>query len=235
MEAKTTERGDSPHSPDSSGDVPATYPAFGHWLAGFADGEACFALLSNGRGKVRAVFRIALRQDDEAVLRQIRNTLGVGNVRLAKAGKLGCDQAEFNVLSKPDCLAMVEFFERYPLRSKKARDFEIWKRAVRLWQNYYKGQRYADWTPMQELADQLRAIRAYENGGKPGLYVAPPVPIDPMGRRDDQIAELWLAGATCLQIASALEMGEGNVQQRVMKMRRDGRDLPIRYRGKQAA
>lgn len=67
-------------------------PAFGHWLAGFVDGEGCFYIgrICNRKKGVeyvnyRCAFTISLRDDDHAVLHEIRDTLGTGRIVTRKA------------------------------------------------------------------------------------------------------------------------------------------------------
>jgi LAGLIDADG endonuclease len=55
-------------------------PGFGHWLAGFADGEGCFLMGKNGNGTMFCSFRIALHHEDEPILQEIRQQTGLGNV-----------------------------------------------------------------------------------------------------------------------------------------------------------
>jgi len=50
---------------------------FGNWFAGFVDGDGCFLINARGDG---CTLEISLRGDDQAVLHQIRNALGVGNL-----------------------------------------------------------------------------------------------------------------------------------------------------------
>ena len=103
------------------------------WLAGFADGEAYFQLRrQDNRGwRVEPRFRIHLRADDAAVLEELRDAFG-GKVRYGK----NLDwkpQCHWMVCAKRDLLGLVEYFERFPLRAKKARDCRIWCRAVRIY------------------------------------------------------------------------------------------------------
>ena len=121
--------------------------AFGHWLSGFADGEACFFL--NRRRTQReahhahtlgARFIINIRADDEPVLRLIQSYWQCGNVGSQRGTRP--DQTRYTrlqVYSWPEMAGVVvPHFDAFPLRAKKARDFLIWREAVllghRVWQ-----------------------------------------------------------------------------------------------------
>lgn len=121
--------------------------AFGHWLSGFVDGEGCFGIYCYRKGKVKSFvgllsfeFAIQLREDDRAILEEIRDYLGCGTVGMtskAKARKNGMtnarDQVKFTCRDLESLRGkIVPHFERFPLRGKKAGDFEIWKRALDL-------------------------------------------------------------------------------------------------------
>jgi hypothetical protein len=110
----------------------------GDYIAGFVDGEGCFALKF-----VRSVrherknsptyfywgleFAIVLRADDKEILEKIKETLGCGSV--SGANKAGA--ARFSV-SKWDDLSnkILPFFEKYPLRAKKQKDYLLWMEAL---------------------------------------------------------------------------------------------------------
>lgn len=109
--------------------------AFGHYLSGFADGEGCFMLCWDGSRKdcrptPKAVFQIALRADDEAILDLIQSYWQCGNLHRQKRhnGKLA---SEFHVNNLRQLTAVViPHFDRYPLRAKKRFDYAIWKQAA---------------------------------------------------------------------------------------------------------
>jgi hypothetical protein len=106
---------------------------FGHWLAGFADGEGCFYVTCSTGGSHRCQFRIKLRRDDKPILEECARRTGLGHivdVKPPKGQKHG--QAEWIVIRKAHCARLVEIFDAFPLRAKKARDYAIWKRAVEL-------------------------------------------------------------------------------------------------------
>jgi hypothetical protein len=139
--------------------IDAMDDGFGHWLAGFADGEGCFFIGKNRNGTMFCRFRIALRADDAPILAQAAERTGLGRVLLAAPPSQRTARATWNVGRKAECLVLVELFERYPLRAKKRRDFEVWARAVR-YLNEHPGAFIAlDTGPLEACRSELAAIR----------------------------------------------------------------------------
>ncbi|OGE81123.1 MAG: hypothetical protein A3H72_00895 [Candidatus Doudnabacteria bacterium RIFCSPLOWO2_02_FULL_48_8] len=112
----------------------------GDYLAGFVEGEGCFALkyrldrkIRNGKTREyfywNAEFAIVLRSDDANLLHKIRDTLGCGSVTFVNGGKL----ARYSV-QNPKLLReiFIPLFNKHPLRGKKASDFKLWSRGVEL-------------------------------------------------------------------------------------------------------
>lgn len=127
--------------PDSSNE-----DYWGGWLSGITDGEGCFILAwenstksrRDGKPKDRgtAMFRIALRSDDHRTLGKIQALFGCGWINGAKRN-ISTENAKpttlFSVSRAADLhQIVVPIFERFPLQSKKANDFAIWKRGVRI-------------------------------------------------------------------------------------------------------
>lgn len=148
-------------------------PAFGHWLAGFVDGEGCFYIARIATTKkgveyvnYRCAFTIGLRDDDRPVVEEIHATLGMGRLVDVKPRGIGKRPMVYlQVLNKADVMGLVELFDRYPLRAKKARDYAIWREAVLEWHSKKRGGgRYHgrhDWSRMAQLHQDLIAVRKY--------------------------------------------------------------------------
>ena len=139
-------------------------PAFCHWFAGFTDGEGCFSVhkkLVSGYETYDCQFIISLRADDRPVLERIRRELGIGTL----ADRPGSDeknpQARFCVSSQRDCLVLRDVFRAFPLRAKKATDFEIWSQALQAWIEHEPLQ----WGNMAEARDRLMANRQFKAEG----------------------------------------------------------------------
>ena len=109
---------------------------FGYWFAGLTDGEGCFSICEVADTAYKVSFMIRLRADDISVLKDVSKTLGVGRIGITKGsprknGEKGNPIAQFWVSGRHELPKLVEFFERYHLRSKKHNDFNIWKLAVK--------------------------------------------------------------------------------------------------------
>ena len=111
---------------------------FGNWFAGFAAGEGYFAIGKSIRSEnpncyFRCKFIIGLRADDKQILEKLRDALGFGTVyeHPARLGSNTQEAATLHIHSIKDCNELIRIFEKYPIRSKKQKEFEIWKRAVK--------------------------------------------------------------------------------------------------------
>jgi hypothetical protein len=150
-------------------------PAFGYWLAGFVDGEGCFFIRRNvvpykGREYVTygCSLSIAVRLDDLPVLEMIQRTLGMGKIssRNQKMSPLQKPAGALSISRKEDVVSLVDLFDAFPLQSKKARDFEVWKRAVHHWDSHHRrgrqpAGRMPDWSAMAAFHQELKDVRKY--------------------------------------------------------------------------
>ncbi len=121
----------------------------GDYVAGFVDGEGCFALKFRrdskqnlGNKKIREYFywgvefAIALRPDDAEILKLIKNTLGCGSINYTKNG----EQARYSVQGVRENLnKIVPFFKKHKLYAKKRHDFELWSQAIEILTKYNDG------------------------------------------------------------------------------------------------
>lgn len=92
------------------------------WLSGFIDGEGCFTHDPHGPR-----FKIGLRWDDADILYSLAAEFG-GAVYDNANKRVGNRQParQWTLWRRSDLLGLVEYLERYPLRAKKARQFEAW-------------------------------------------------------------------------------------------------------------
>lgn len=138
-------------------------PADDAWLAGFADGEASFLIVYSARpgnptGRRPGLaprFTIGLRADDTPVLRQLANAFG-GRLNFDMDG--GGARCRWVVQSKHDLLTLVSYFERFPLRAKKAADYAVWREAVAI---YVERGGVVAFRELEALLVALRCARAY--------------------------------------------------------------------------
>jgi hypothetical protein len=143
---------------------------FGHWLAGFFAGEGHLSVrlhqATRGTYNYTCAAGITLRADDAAVLREIASAVGTGNVTYlpdTRGNPNWRPRAVWTVGSKPGCRRLVEIFDAYPLRAKKAADFAVWREAVEEWERMrYPGPgRFNDWSRMAGYYRAIREAREY--------------------------------------------------------------------------
>ena len=157
---------------------PAVPDDFGHWLAGFIDGEGCFGITRkphiDSRITYACLLGISLRDDDADILHEIQARTGCGNLTFRPRRRTGGRNFDtkpgvhWNVHNRHDCMRIDELLTRFPLRAKKARDFAIWHEALRVWAQTVRGfsarggVNVARWRRMAELKETLTRTRAYQ-------------------------------------------------------------------------
>lgn len=143
---------------------------FGHWLAGFLDGEGCFSIKTQSRGYACDLI-LWVRADDKSIIDEIVTRTGIGSVVFRNHRPATPNQeyaahplVGWSVRRKPDCIALVSLIDRYPLRAKKARDYAVWREAVMLWAEkpYGRGRSGpSDWSEMSVLKQHIEDVRRY--------------------------------------------------------------------------
>jgi hypothetical protein len=107
---------------------------FLQWFVGFTDAEGNFIIniLKNTKldvSKFSFMFKITLHQDDEAVLKYIKDKLGIGGVRSYKK------ECIFNVTHKEGIALLISIFDKYNLNTTKHLDFLDFKEAFHIYWN----------------------------------------------------------------------------------------------------
>lgn len=161
------------------------------WFVGLTDGEGSFQIDKRNHrspgANYHCHFTIALRDDDRAILEEIRDTLGIGKIYdKPDRSTLTCKkrpQVEYRVGTIADCAELVKLFDTYPLRAKKRRDFEIWKQAVAELQ---KPVDCRDPDLLEYYFHAIKAVRQYE-------------PVEPLAR------------PITINLQLSIEWGETNV------------------------
>jgi hypothetical protein len=146
--------------------LPETDDAFGHWLAGFIDGEGCFKITRISRSVTyRCQFSLGVRVDDLATLEAVRDRLGFGSIYRFPGRRESNTRASarWDIINKRDGRALVDLLDRFPLRSKKARDYAIWREAMLLWWTYRGNRWHRDgpWDRIAELKAELERARRF--------------------------------------------------------------------------
>lgn len=145
---------------------------FGNWLAGFTDGEGSFAITRSVRPTATqtyfgCIIALGLRDDDRAILEEIMARTGCGRIYNQKRIEEGSKpRAVWKVFSRADCMRMVQVFDQFPLRAKKARDFTVWREGVAVWTRTRRGPgtirgNGIAWEQMAVLKRRLESGRAY--------------------------------------------------------------------------
>jgi LAGLIDADG endonuclease len=108
------------------------------WLAGFAEGEACFSITINTSKShklgfvVYLRFRITQHSRDVLLIDSLVNSFGCGKVEQDPRGSA----VTFVVQKISDITEkIIPFFDKYPLQGIKAKDFEDFKKAANLMQS----------------------------------------------------------------------------------------------------
>lgn len=140
----------------------------GNWISGFTDGEGCFksVCVKNEQYKnhefASISFEIGLRADDKDILYGIQKYFGCGKIYFySKHTNHPYDKPiiRFSVQSFKECYhKVIPQFIKFPLRSKKLRDFEIWKEAVEF---CYHKQHLENFEYYKYLCNKLKGIRKF--------------------------------------------------------------------------
>jgi hypothetical protein len=146
---------------------------FGYWFSGFFDGEGTLlAMRENGRQLTQKI-QILLRDDDGSVNRWIQESLGCGKIyphAVSRKARVKTKPGSmFRIRDVRDLTEIVvPLFDKYPLHSKKAREYPIWKKLLLLRYKEMIGRSPHNTPYSQEYCTefdsaimQLRAIRKY--------------------------------------------------------------------------
>jgi hypothetical protein len=135
------------------------------WLAGFIDGEGSLGIAVNRRvGNYWPTLAITQRDDDAALMRQIAEALG-GHMTTKHTPSMTFDTKPYvriEVASKPSLMGAVAYLDVHGLRTKKAREYVVWREAVMAYVEH--GGR----SPVLPAAkQQLEALRDYALTNQP--------------------------------------------------------------------
>ena len=109
----------------------------GHYIAGFVDGEGSFHIAFQRRTDLKfgwqAVpeFHISQNFTSRKVLEAIRKQLQCGYIKANDAAGKRDKTLVYVVRDRKDLIRkIVPFFERFPLRTEKRKDFELFRKVV---------------------------------------------------------------------------------------------------------
>jgi hypothetical protein len=120
--------------------IPTRLPTnnnFCSWFSGFFDGEGCIVLFTRpctGRpqySEYRLQVRIQIREDDNKAIHYITDNIGCGiisthNERGTTRSSVSWNCEKITELAE----IIVPIFDNYPLQTKKAKEYAIWKPLV---------------------------------------------------------------------------------------------------------
>lgn len=120
-------------------DNKAVDPLWCAWFSGLVDGEGYFQIRTTPQNYCDTHLTIVLREDDHAVLENIKATLQCGGLFFVSKqsdrlkGSKGKDQIMWRCIKlKETSGILVPLFDSYPLRTKKMRDYKCWREATLL-------------------------------------------------------------------------------------------------------
>jgi hypothetical protein len=141
-------------------------PIDGWWITGMMDGEGSFVagLYADKRGsQVReqlvVQFRLAQRADDADVALKLFEYFRCGKMNFEERVNPN-PRYVFQLTSKEDLEVLIAHLDRFPLQSKKARDYEIWLPIARVFmQPRGVWLKQKEWVRAQ--CEALKAVRAF--------------------------------------------------------------------------
>ncbi len=149
-------------------------PELGYRFASLVDGEGHFAINRNksrtgntwnGGYNYACSFVVKLRADDKPFLEIFHEAVGLGHIYDIAAPTASYRNTKpaacWQINTIVENRELVEIFDVYPLWSKKANDYAIWREAVLM--RASGGVRTSD---LERLWDELRAVRAYADDGR---------------------------------------------------------------------
>ena len=138
------------------------------WAVGYIDGEGSLAMSSRKSGSGRTYhfprLIIQVRADDEGAIQKVIQAIGIQPFlthRIAST-RTWNTKPTIQVVwhSKEQLAQVINFFSHYPLQSKKAEEYELWKQTVDLYlydNNYQQREE-----KIAELYKRLRELRVYK-------------------------------------------------------------------------
>jgi len=136
------------------------------WFVGFVDGEGCFYIAQQRYGISCTRLAIGLRNDDLPILLEIQAQLQMGTIH-CRGSRSPNDfihapnanpVAEWSVSKISDCQKLFVLFDKFPLQTKKGRDYIVWREAT-LELQMPPGQR--NQAKLRYLYNKLKLVRQY--------------------------------------------------------------------------
>ena len=107
--------------------------------------------------------RGTLRDDDEEIILKIRDYFGTGSISRRKGkSNVNNGQITLNMYGVKNAEILIDHFTKYPLQSKKAKDYFIWRKIVEKLKEQYHLKSDENFLEVVRLCDDLRMVRLYE-------------------------------------------------------------------------
>lgn len=145
---------------------------FGYWFSGFVDGEGCFNVSCINRKNFKnpqITTNFVIAQAEYSIMNEINNILQLGWYEKYKKPKIyksisrefpGCYTYHLATRSLNDCLLLISIFDKYKLRTKKKRQYELWKEAVYIRQiNNHKQWLIENIERIKQIIQEIRKIK----------------------------------------------------------------------------
>jgi hypothetical protein len=145
----------------------ATQLADRAFFAGFVAGDGSFVIRRNNAGASWCCgLQVKLRADDTPLLAALRDWSGTGELSPAPARGGSRPQTMWMIGRRGDCVTVATILDGSPLLGKKAREFEVWREAVKTWAT-----RGGSDQALEGLAGELRALRAQYTPVRSGVAI----------------------------------------------------------------
>ena len=140
----------------------------GGYVTGLIDGEGSFTTCVKSKDgnlvNLAPRLQINLRADDREIIEWLRNYFNCGLIQDIKKNNIKRNPVVcLTIYSLYDIMkSVIPHFDIYPLRAKKAKDYEIWKKMVLMQAEFYR----RPWTTeirheMNDLYKKLKNIRLF--------------------------------------------------------------------------
>ncbi len=104
------------------------------YVTGLCDGEATFTYSRTGLQSLVLYFALKLGEKDKSTLKEIQTFFGVGKIYLVKYFNLEKEKEKsgfyYRVTKLSELEKIIEHFDRYPLRTQKAKSYQVWREMV---------------------------------------------------------------------------------------------------------
>ena len=103
------------------------------WLVGFTDGDGCFNIYINQKDKkINFTFKLSQKTNNIRILYFIKKFLGVGSIIIDKKNNM----VSYIIRDKKIILEkIIPLFDNYPLKSKKLKNYIIFKESINITNN----------------------------------------------------------------------------------------------------